>query len=99
MRKTKLQIAIAAAKEMGSPWVEVDGIRIPLMEPQVRILESNVQADEDVAKALAQNPFDNMTDEEILFYATPYFDEIQAKKLAREKALEEEKQVREPDGQ
>jgi len=35
---------------------------------------------------------DEMSPEEILYYATPYYDEIQAKKQNHEEALKEEKE-------
>lgn len=36
------------------------------------------------------SPFDELSDEEVLYYASPYFDEIQARKQAREEQLKEE---------
>lgn len=35
------------------------------------------------------SPFDDLSDEEILYYATPYFDELQARKEAQKQKLNE----------
>lgn len=43
---------------------------------------------EDLIKSL--NPLDDLTAEEILYYAVPHYDQIQAEKEAHKKKLEEE---------
>jgi hypothetical protein len=40
--------------------------------------------------------FDEMSEEEILMWATPRYDEIQAQKEAHQQRLEEEKDLRNP---
>jgi hypothetical protein len=44
---------------------------------------------EDLIKPL--NPLDDLTPEEILYYAVPHYDQIQAEKEAHKKKLEDEK--------
>lgn len=44
--------------------------------------------EEELVKPMS--PFDGMTEEEILYYATPYYDEIQAQKEAHAQKLAEE---------
>jgi pyrroloquinoline quinone (PQQ) biosynthesis protein C len=44
---------------------------------------------EDLLKPL--DPFSDMTEEEILFASTPYFDELQEKKALHQKKINEEK--------
>lgn len=43
---------------------------------------------EEIVKPLSA--FDDLSDEEILYYATPYYDEIQGKKEAQKQKLSEE---------
>lgn len=93
MSKTKLQKAIEAAKLLGSPWVEVDGIKIPLVTTAVPV-ELKLQTDDELKKVMAEDPFD-YTDEEILYFHSEYFDELQEKKKKRQDALLAEEQVRE----
>lgn len=95
MDKAKLQLAIEVAKEMQAPWVEVDGIKIPLVELKVHDVELEVQTEDELKRVMAAIE-DEYTDEEIMYYATPHFDELQEKKKARHEALLKEKEVKEP---
>ena len=90
--KEKLLEAIEIAKLHGCPWVEVDGVKIPLVEKQVGP-KVEPQSDDEVKMALL-DPEPDLTDEEVLFWSTPYFDELQEKKLKRQDVLREEKQLR-----
>lgn len=84
----ELQALIAFAKEQGMPWIEVDGVKmpVPIAKPQY---EANPESPE-----IPSDPTSDYTEEEILFYSTPYFDEIQAAKEAKKKALDDEKATR-----
>lgn len=89
--KEKLKSALEFAKENKIKSIEVDGIRIEV--PQDLTVEfSSDRKFEELLKPLS--PFDEMTEEEILYYATPYYDELQAKKKAKQEKIKEEQQVR-----
>lgn len=47
--------------------------------------------DEELKKLFRDPSADSMTDEKILYYATPYYDEILAKEEEHKKKLEEER--------
>lgn len=54
--------------------------------------------DEEIQRVFGfSTPFDGLTDEEIMFWATPYFDVIQEQKKLKEQRIEGE--VKQEDGQ
>lgn len=75
----KLKQAFEFAKVNKLPWVEVDGIKIPV--PQEEIVSNDEQQTKEMK--MAYNPEPELTDEEVLYYATPYFDELQTRKKAQ----------------
>lgn len=84
--REKLKDAIEFAREMGLGSIEVDGIKMeipPLPEP---VPVGDIKQ--------PTTPFDNLSDDEILFWSTPHYDELLAAKEERMKALEEEQNVR-----
>lgn len=98
-RKSKLETAVEFAKANGILEVEVDGIKIKI--PQAEALpvingDELTQNEKDLIHQLTKSPFDDMTDEEIEYYHTDYYDVLQAKKKAHQEALESERQEREP---
>ena len=84
MNKELVAEAIAFAKEQGLSSVEVEGVKftIPREENVLRGTELN---EADVTKFLS--PSIDITDEEILFYSTPYYDELQARKRIKEEQI------------
>lgn len=84
--REKMTEALAFARENGLRAIEVDGIKMevpPTEEPQ---------PDGDINQPTT--PYDNLTDDEIAYWSTPYFDELMAAKEDRMKAMEEERNVR-----
>lgn len=71
--------AVAAAE-----WTQAQINQPNSMNPEVKDSKP-----EELVKPMSV--LDELTDKEILFYATPYFDEIQAEKEAHKQKLEEEK--------
>lgn len=72
---------IKAAQDMG------------LVEPEKPrvVIPERVLSKEEIEKIFVPStPFDDMTNEEILFYATPYYDVLQAEKEAKKQRIEEE---------
>lgn len=74
-----MQILINA-KQLGITHADVENYKtkletVPELKP------------EEIVKPLS--PFDGLSDEEILYYATPFFDELQAKKEAQKTKLSE----------
>lgn len=83
MNKEKLAMALEFAKENALTSIEVDGIKIDLSHAFVP-----VELPDD-GKDLKQpeTPYDQLTDEEILFWSTPTYDEILARKTQREENI------------
>ena len=70
----ELKTLMDQARELGVNRIEVDGVAYHLA-PKI---ETNVEAtDLEIYEAMNEFPY---TEEEILYYATEYFDELQAKK-------------------
>jgi hypothetical protein len=83
--KEKLEMALAFAKEHGLRFVEVEGIKIYVPDDAVIGEVPEVSADELMKPV---GPFDDLSEEEILFYATPYFEELQAMKAQQKERKE-----------
>lgn len=93
MNQEKLKEAIEFARANGLKSIEVDGIKMEVL-PLQQTIEVNLQTDDELKRAFANDPFEDMTEEEILFYSTPYFQELQEKKKQKQDALLSEQQVR-----
>jgi len=86
------------ARELGLASIKVEGFEAQLSQlnqaapapaPVIELTDKEIEA------LVAQpSPFDDLTDEEIFYYATPYYDELQAKKLAHAEKLKEEEATR-----
>lgn len=81
------------AKELGVTTVKVDGFEAHLV-PKLPPTEPMTEID-DKDLVVPPSPFDDLSDEELLYFATPYFDELQAKKQAQAEKIKEEKELRE----
>jgi hypothetical protein len=90
MDQNKLKEAIAFARENGLKSIEVEGIRMELGDLP---MELNVQGLPDVPQP--EGPYDNLTDEEITYWGSDYFNELQVQKELRAKAKEETESTRE----
>lgn len=88
MDKKRLEEALQFAKENGLPSITVDGVTmvVPKETPkQPEITE------EEIKQMYPQE--EPMTDEEILFWSTPYYEELQAKKAAQALAAKEKENL------
>lgn len=65
-------------KELGITDEEVNAIMGAPLAP--------AQDAQEIVKVLTKTPFDDMTDDEILYYATPYYEELQEKRRAQEES-------------
>lgn len=86
--RQKLIEALEFAKEQGLSEITVDGVTMKVGAPNKINIVPDLKSEEIVKP---QSWLDDYTEEELLYYATPYFDELQAKKEAHKKQLEESK--------
>lgn len=86
INEEKIREAIAFAQKMNLRSIEVDGIKFDVPSPVAETIEG--LDDEELAKAL--DIFDDMSDDEILYWATPYYDELQAEKELKKQAIEQQ---------
>ncbi len=89
------------AKELGVNELKVEGLELRVNAQSPVVVEKisplkEIPNDLKIEDILApSSPFDNMSDEELLYYATPYFDELQAKKeLMAKQRKDDEDQTR-----
>lgn len=86
INREKITEAITFAREMNLKSIEVDGIKFDVPPSAADTVEA--LDDQELAKAL--DIMDDLTDDEILYWATPYFDELQAEKeIKKQQALEQ----------
>lgn len=85
----ELEEALKFAKENNLKSITVNGIHMELGEDKAKIQQMTQQMIDAVFNAP-----DEYTDEELLFYATPYFDELVAKKKARQESLKQDEATR-----
>jgi len=93
---------IKQGKESGLTYIKLDGLMLKFnmeghpIEKMGNPLKAKAVVKEEVHEMKAEDlikpphALDELSPEEILFYATPYYDEIQAQKEAHKKKLEEE---------
>lgn len=78
------------ARENSLPWIEVDGVKMPIpaapRDPSA----------EPASPEISLDPCAGYTDEEILFWSTPRFDELEAIKEEKKKHLDGENAERNP---
>lgn len=87
--KEEIELIISSARALGCPWVEVDNVKYPTTK-----VSTPIHVDEPENPEIASGPGAEFTDEEILFYATPFFDELQEAKNLKLKHEEEERKFR-----
>lgn len=92
--KDEIQALLSMARENGLPWIEVDGVKMPVpaIQPEPQ-LDKNGQP---ITPEISLDPSSEYTDEEILFWSSPYFDELQDIKAEKEKHLAAERAERNP---
>ena len=89
------------AKQIGATELECDGLKVKFqrqpavwtgireeVEPKP---EPVAMTDKEIEAAFKPaSPLDDLSEEEIKYYATPYYDELQAQKAEHEQKLKEE---------
>jgi len=95
MNTKKLQEALEFAKANALTSIQVGTIKMDIPQ-ETKPTEVKIQTDDELKKIFGADAdvTSEYSDEELLYYATPYFDELQAKKKLRQEALLQEKQVR-----
>jgi hypothetical protein len=83
MTDLEILALLVKAKELGVTQAQVDSYKATKS-----IINVPDYAPEDILSPLPMS--DMPTDEEILYYATPHYDEIQANKRTKEQAINEE---------
>lgn len=79
------------ARDLGMKSVTVEGVTYEFGEPKKQVVEAITDLTEEQVKALV-NPMsvlDDYSDDEVLYYSTPYFDELQERKNLREQQLKD----------
>lgn len=86
MTKFKRQELLKEAKELGLKSIEIDGVRYELGETTSNVEQKPISEEESKAllKALTSTPLDELTEDEVLYYATPYYDELQHQKKLKQ---------------
>lgn len=91
--REKLKDAIDFARENGLKSICIDGVAMEIGEIKEPKHEPR-ELTEDEIKKLARAAGEPMSEEEILYYSTPYYDELQARKKAKEEAAKETMDLR-----
>lgn len=94
MRKTPEEIAalVALARAQGCGSVEVDGLKFELATQQPATGPVPEREAQEIVAPLSA--LDEYSDEEILYYSTSYFDELQKRKEAHKHKLAEETELK-----
>jgi len=88
--REKLQAALQFAKDNGLQMIEVDGVKLVVpMEPDIEMASSGLTDDE----LLKEDDSLGYSDEEILYWSTPYFDELQDMKKKRQELAQLQEEV------
>ena len=84
---------IKEAKELGLKSIEIDGVKYDLGE--TKPIAEVQELSEDQVKSLFTDTkvLDEMSDDEILYYATPYYDVLQHEKKLQEEQRKLKKEI------
>lgn len=82
--REELQGLFQLARDNGCPWIEVDGVKLPV--PQLRAAPTQ----DPVSPEIFSDPSAEYSDEEVLMWSTSRFDDIQAEKEAKKNRISEE---------
>lgn len=67
---------------------------LPTIDTDTEEAFAPTQTDQELEAILVTDPFPDMSEEEILFWHSDYYDSIQEEKQAKQEAILKEKQVR-----
>lgn len=84
----ELKALFEFAQSQGLPWIEVDGVKMP-----VPVKREAPPSDAESPQIMV-DPCSEYTDEEILYWSTPRFEELLAQRLEKEKHAKEEAEFR-----
>ncbi len=91
MTKEERLERIQEAKELGLKSITIEGVTYELqITYNPNIVTPNLSEDQIKALMNPASPFDELSDDEVLFWSTPHYDEIQKQKELREKQIKEE---------
>lgn len=80
---------IKQAKELGLASIKIGDVEIVFSQDRTEQKINNAVPDLEAKDILAPpSPFDDLTDEEVLYFATPHFDELQAAKAKKQEVVE-----------
>lgn len=88
MTKEEIMFHVEMAREVGCDFIEVSGVKyhIPIKPKIIEYSDAELTAEDLVSP---MSPLDDLNDEEMLYWATPHFDEMQEQKKLREQQLKE----------
>lgn len=89
--RERLKEAMDFAKENGLAEIEVDGIKIKIEKPRP---EPRELTEDEQKKISAAHQQESMSDEEVLFWHSDYYDELQEKKRLKEEHAREAQNLR-----
>lgn len=86
----EIQKILDTAKQRGVASVVIDGVQYNLYKEDIVNNTSTKVVPDLEASALIAPAEEEMSDEEIMFWATPYYDELQEKKKLKAERIKEE---------
>ncbi len=89
----EIEKILSRAKELGLTELEHDGLKVKFgTAPVAPIAQATPPTEKEIESAYKPpSVLDDLTEEEILYYAVSHYDEIQRQKAEHKKKLEEEK--------
>lgn len=92
MTKEERMALIQEAKESGCSSITIEGVVYTLASVQFdEVIRREPMSEEEIQNAVKKmSVLDEYSEEEILYYSTPYFEQLQAQKELRAKQLKEE---------
>lgn len=80
---------IKNAKNLGLASIKIGDVEIVFSKDRIEQTNNAVPDLEAKDILTPPSPFDNLTDEEVQYFATPYYDELQALKNRQQEAIKE----------
>lgn len=87
MKKEKRLELIKEAKELGLKSIKIDGVEYELGEYRPKLEPQPLTEEQAKAMFADTKILDEMSDDDILYYSTPYWDQLQHEKKTKEEQL------------
>lgn len=89
---TKFQMdLINKAKELGLSSIKFGDTELHFNQSETKSVQNVTVPDLEAKDILAPpSPFDDLTDQDILYWSTPYFEELQAEKTRKQEVAKEQ---------